>query len=161
MILLDNSNIRVLGPASSLDYFDSQTVALPREVTPLEIWNLTMKDPRPVLRFAFSVRDAISTLFGVKPIRGFSGKTAQSATVGDHLDFFLIEHADDTSLTLTARDRHLDVMTCISTDGPTATVTSSVKVHNCFGHVYMMPVGIAHRWIVRSMFKRLQRRLAA
>lgn len=160
MIALTNSNIRVLEQVSSLDYFDSQSVDLPREVTPLEAWNLTMKDPRPLLRFAFYVRDAISTLFGVKAIRGFSGREAQSATAGEYLDFFLIEYSDNTTLALTERDRHLDVMTCISTDGQTVTITSSVQVHNFFGQVYMVPVGIGHRWIVRSMLKRLKRKLA-
>lgn len=160
MITLANSNIRVLEQVSGLNYFDSQTVELPHEITPLDVWNLTIKDPRPVLKFAFGVRDAVSAWFGVKKIRGFSGQAAQSATIGEYLDFFLIEYADDTTLALTERDRHLDVMTCISTKGATVTITSSVKVHNYFGHAYMVPVGIAHRWIVRSMLGRLQQKLS-
>lgn len=161
MIVLANSNIRVLEPISNLDYFDSQTVELPIEITPLEVWNLVMKDPSPVLDVAFYVRDAIATRFGVKAIKGFSGQTVHAASVGDHLDFFLIEYSDDRTLALTERDRHLDVMTCISTDGPAVTITSSVLVHNFFGRVYMLPVGIAHRWIVRNMLKRLRRKLSA
>lgn len=160
MIVLANSNIRVLEQVPKLDYFDSQAVVLPCEITPLDAWNLTMAAPRPLLKFAFLVRDVISAAFGVKAIRGFSGQQAKSATAGENLDFFLVEYADDTALALTERDRHLDVMTCISTNGPTLTITSSVRVYNVFGHVYMLPVGIAHRWLVRSMLKRLQTKLS-
>ena len=114
-------------------------------------------EPQPVLKIAFRVRDAVSSLFGVKAIGGFSDRKAQDAQVGDYLDFFLVEYADKETLVLTERDRHLDVMTCVSTNGPTVSITSSVRVHNLFGRIYMIPVGITHKWIVRGMLKRLQR----
>lgn len=160
MITLENSNVRVLEPVPELDYFDSQSAALPRPISPLEIWNIAMAHPQPLLKSAFTIRDAISSRFGVKRIGGFSGKQVASVAKGDYLDFFLVEHADDSTLVLTERDRHLDVMTCLSTDGKSAEITSSVKVHNGFGRLYMIPVGIAHRWIVRGMLRRLERALA-
>jgi hypothetical protein len=164
MIQLADGNMRVLAPVSTLDYFDSQSVDLARQASALEAWNVIMSHPQPLLKIAFRVRDAISSLFGVKRIGGFSGRRADRVSVGDHLDFFLVEYVDDTCLVLTERDRHLDVMTCISTtvstSGPTATVTSSVRVHNLFGHLYMIPVGIAHRWIVRGMLGRLRHDLS-
>lgn len=116
-----------------------------------------MSDPQPLPKFAFKLRDTISSFFGVKRIGGFSGKPVSTISIGEYLDFFLVEYIDDECLVLTERDRHLDVMTCISTEGQTLSVTSSVCVHNLFGRAYMIPVGIAHRWIVRSMFKRLRR----
>lgn len=160
MISLADTNARVLEPVSELDYFDSQSVQLFREITPLEAWNFTMAEPKPILKLAFWVRDAVSGVFAVKPIKGFSGKAVQDVTVGDYLDFFLVEYSDGKTLVLTARDRHLDVMTCVSTNGPAVRITSSVRVHNWFGHAYMIPVGVAHRWIVRGDLKRLQRRVA-
>jgi len=60
-------------------------------------------------------------------------------------------------LVLTERDKHLDVMTCIATQGPLVTITSSVKVHNWFGRAYMVPVGLAHRRIVRGLLRRVSR----
>lgn len=116
-----------------------------------------MRDPQPLLKIAFRIRDTISSAFGVKRIGGFSGEAAASVSVGEHLDFFLVEYVDDACLVLTERDRHLDVMTCISVQARTLSVTSSVCVHNLFGRAYMIPVGIAHRWIVRHMFRRLHR----
>lgn len=156
MITLAKTNIRVLTPVTGLDYFDSQSADLTRSLTPLDAWNIMMTHPQPILKIAFQIRDAISSLFGVKKIGGFSGVKTEHVEVGDFLDFFLVEYSDETALVLTERDRHLDVMTCISTDKYSVTVTSSVKVHNLFGRLYMIPVGIAHKWIVRRTLKRLQ-----
>ena len=157
MIVLPDTNIRTLGPVSKLYYFDQQDTPLPKQMTALTAWNTIMCEPQPLLKFAFRIRDAISSVFGVKRIGGFSGKPFRSVDVGEYLDFFLVEHIDDNCLVLTERDRHLDVMTCISINDDILSVTSSVCVHNLFGRAYMLPVGIAHRWIVRSMFKRLRR----
>lgn len=156
MIVLPDTNIRVLQPISTLYYYDKQDTLLPKKMTALAAWNGIMSDPQPLLKIAFRIRDAVSSVFGVKRIGGFSGKPVESADIGEYLDFFLVEYIDDECLVLTERDSHLDVMTCISTEGHTLSVTSSVCVHNLFGRAYMIPVGVAHRWIVRSMFKRLR-----
>ncbi|MFK7755265.1 MAG: DUF2867 domain-containing protein [Sedimentitalea sp.] len=161
MIRLCDSTIYVIGPISGLNYYDTQSVDLARELDPLAAWNAIMDHPQRALKLAFWLRDAISSWFGVKRIGGFSGQKTDRVTVGDHLDFFLVEHIDETSLVLTERDSHLDVMTCVSTDGRTVCVTSSVLVHNLFGHLYMIPVGIAHRWIVRGMLRRLKQHSSA
>ena len=161
MIPLASSNIRILAPLDRLDYFDSQTVSLSRDISPLQAWNLIMEDPQPLLKWAFKLRDALSKPFGVKSIGGFSGAPKDTVRAGDFLDFFLVEVSDDRTLVLTERDRHLDVMTCVSSHAGDVTITSSVTVHNRFGTAYMVPVGIAHKRIVRSMLRRLQRKLAA
>ncbi len=161
MIMLDSSPVRILAPLETLNYFDTQTVSLPEQVSPLRAWNLIMEDPHPLLNVAFKIRDVVSVRFGVKSIGGFSGTPEETVSVGDYLDFFLVEHTDDTTLVLTERDRHLDVMTCISTQGKEVSITSSVQVHNLFGKAYMVPVGIAHRFIVKNMLNRLQSKLSA
>jgi hypothetical protein len=153
--------IRTLGPRDTLDYYDSQSVELARPVAPLEAWNIIMASPQPVLRAAFAVRDAISARFGVKRIGGFTGARVGQVAVGDYLDFFLVEEIAPDTLVLTERDRHLDVMTCVSCEGATLTITSSVITHNLFGRAYMVPVGIAHRPIVRGMLDRLARAVKA
>lgn len=161
MISLPNSEIQVLAHADVLDYLDRQAVVLAKDLSPLEAWNLIMEDPQPLLRVAFKLRDAVSKRFGVKPIGGFSGASQDTVQAGEYLDFFLVEHVDDTTLVLTERDRHLDVMTCVSAQGKEVSITSSVIVHNLFGRAYMIPVGIAHKFIVRNMLRRLKRKLAA
>lgn len=157
MILHDN--IHVLRSIEDLDYHDERSILLPRAVSPLEAWNLMMTGPQPVLQVAFRIRDSISACFGVKRIGGFTGVTRETVRTGDHLDFFLVEHEGPDVLVLTERDRHLDVMTCISTSGCRLTVTSSVVTHNAFGRAYMLPVGPAHKLIVNTMLRRVKRRL--
>ncbi len=159
MVVLPNTNIRILQPLPELYYFDRQDTRLPEKMTALAAWNTIMSDPQRLLKVAFRIRDTVSSAFGVKRIGGFSGKLVESVSVGQQLDFFLVEYVEDECLALTERDRHLDVMTCISIQGETLSVTSSVCVHNLFGRVYMIPVGIAHRWIVRRMFRRFRQQL--
>lgn len=156
---LPNSNVQVLAPLAELDFFDSQSVTLARAMTPLAAWTTIMARPMPLLKLAFGIRDAISSRFGVKRIGGFSGDVRHAVQVGEKLDFFVVEYVSPEVLTLTERDRHLDVMTCISVKDAVLTITSSVKTHIGFGRAYMVPVGPAHKLIVRSMLRWLQRRV--
>ncbi len=154
---IPGTHIQVLAPVRELDFFDTQSVVLPKPVSPLNTGRILMARPKPIMTLAFKVRDRISSLFGIKKIRGFSGTVPEHVQVGQMLDFFLVEHASDTVLTLTERHRNLDVMTCISSSGHELTITSSVKTHNAFGRLYMLPVGPAHKMIVRQNLKGLAR----
>ena len=144
-----------LAPQSELDYFDCRSVLLPAPISPLDAWNLMTARPGPLMRAAFAIRDMISARFGVKRIGGFSGARRTAVKPGDRLDFFLVEQATPDMLVLTERDRHLDVMICLSTNDRRVTVTSSVVTHNAFGRLYMLPVGPAHRMIVNHYFRTL------
>ncbi|MDR0808183.1 MAG: DUF2867 domain-containing protein [Gemmobacter sp.] len=145
----------LVAPRERLAFLDSQSVELPRAMTPLEAWNAIMAHPLPGLALAFRLRDAISARFGVKRIGGFTRRVAERVEPGDRLDFFLVEEAAPDRLVLTERDRHLDVMTCVTVEGRRLAITSSVVVHNRFGKAYMLPVAPAHRLIVRLMLRRL------
>ncbi|WP_299413069.1 DUF2867 domain-containing protein [uncultured Sulfitobacter sp.] len=159
MMKITTGQIELVAPRERLDYFDQRSVELPAAVTPIEAWRVIMADPLPLLGLAFRLRDAISARFGVKRIGGFSGEVRGFVQEGDRLDFFLVETATDNVLSLSARDRHLDVLTCITSVERTLTITSSVKVHNLFGRAYMVVVGPAHKLIVSAMLRRLRRGL--
>ncbi|MGR3660050.1 MAG: DUF2867 domain-containing protein [Paracoccaceae bacterium] len=159
-LIIPDTNIQVLAPINELDFFDTQSVKLLRPSSPLDAWRIVMSHPMPIMNFAFRVRDTISSMFGVKKIGGFSGIVPKSVDVGQMLDFFLVEHISQDVFTLTERDRHLDVMTCISSSGNEITITSSVKTHNTFGRIYMIPVAPAHKMIVRKNLKQIGRALA-
>ena len=148
-----------LRPLPELDYHDSRSVLLPVQITALQAWNLMTAEQGPLMRLAFRTRDGISALFGVKRIGGFSGIRREAVQAGDYLDFFRVEYSAPEVLVLTERDRHLDVMTCVSLVDRELTITSSVVTHNTFGRLYMLPVGPAHKLIVNSYLKRLQRKL--
>lgn len=148
------AQVMLVAPRAQLAYLDCQSIRLPHPITPLQAWRKVMARPLPGMKTAFRLRDAISARFGVARIGGFSGAVQDAPQVGDRLDFFLIEHLSDAVLTLTARDRHLDVMICITTDAGRLAITASVITHNGFGRAYMLPVGPAHRLIVWAMLRR-------
>ena len=127
-----------------------------RLVSPLGTRLIIMSRPQHLLSPAFRLRDAISPVFGVRRIGGFSKAAPKTITVGDNLEFFLVEHAGHGVLALSERDRHLDVLTCISTTPTTVTISSSVQTNNLFGRVCMTPVASAHRLIVRSFLRRIK-----
>lgn len=157
--LLDASGTRTLAPPGGLDFLHARSLELPAPMTPLQAWTALMAQPLPLIGLAFRIRDAISARFGVKRIGGFSGARKDSVQAGDRLDFFLVEHVDDQVMALTERDRHLDVMTCITTTGGRLVITASVRTHNSYGRAYMLLVGPAHRVIVAAMLTRLRRSL--
>jgi Protein of unknown function (DUF2867) len=151
----------LVAPRPMLAYYDQQRLTMPRAISPTEAWSRIMANPLPLLGLAFRLRDSIAARFGVRRIGGFTGKAIATPQVGDRLDFFLVERCDPMSLTLTDRDRHLDVMIAVVSAGCEMSITASVITHNRFGRLYMWPVGPAHRLIVRAMLRRLQRNLAA
>ncbi len=153
------SSAHTLRQLPDLDDYDRRSIQISKPITALEAWNFMTAEPSLLMRLAFGIRDAISALFGVKRIGGFSGKPKQAAAAGDKLDFFLVEHSADDMLVLTARDRHLDVMICISVIDRMLSVTSSVVIHNLFGRIYMLPVGPVHRLIVDRDMRRVKRKL--
>ena len=153
------SPVRTLREVSELDYHDSRSVLLPAPITALEAWNLMTAEQGLPMRLAFRARDAISSLFGVKRIGGFSGTRRDTVEAGDYLDFFLVEHSAPQMLVLTERDRHLDVMICLSITDRVLVVTSSVVTHNTYGRLYMVPVGPAHKLIVNSYLRHVKRKL--
>ena len=156
---MTRASIHTLRPLPELDYHDSRSVLLPVQITALQAWNLMTAGQGPLMRLAFRTRDGISSLFGVKRIGGFSGTRREVVQAGDYLDFFLVEYSAPEVPVLTERDRHLDVMTCVSLADRVLTITSSVVTHNTFGRLYMLPVGPAHKLIVNSYLKRLKRKL--
>ena len=152
---------RIVAPLDRLDYLDIQSAELPWPVTALEAWQ-RMKSRRSLL-FALAVRlrDVVAGCFGVAPIGGLSTTTEADPKPGDRMDFFTVDHIDLAVLALVVRDRHLDTMTCVSVEGSTVFVTASVITHNLFGRIYMLPVGPAHRLIVRHFLRGMVRAMAA
>ncbi|QXI03351.1 DUF2867 domain-containing protein [Pseudomonas tensinigenes] len=155
------SPAHTLSALPDLDYYHSRSVLLPVEITTLDAWNFMRAEPGLFMRLAFRTRDAISSLFGVKRIGGFSGVRREVLLPGEKLDFFLVEHSAPDLLILSVRDRHLDVMICLSITDRVFTITSSVVTHNVFGRLYMLPVGLVHKLLVNRDLERLKRETGA
>lgn len=153
------STVQTLRALSELDYYDCRSIPLPVETTALEAWNIMTANPALFMRLAFRVRDGISVWFGVKRIGGLSGKRREAVSAGEYLDFFLVEYSAPDMLVVTERDRHLDVMLCLSIRDRVCTITSSVVTHNRFGRCYMWPVGPVHKLIINGNLRRLKKAL--
>lgn len=155
---------RLLAPDNRCAYLHSRSATIPAKITALEAWNAAMARPLPGVAIAFKIRDAISARFNVERIGGFSGTRRDHVEAGEKLDFFLVEEALPHRLMLSARDTHLDVMTCVTAmpalNGTKIAITSSVITHNRFGRAYMIPVGPAHRIIVYATLRRIKRHFA-
>jgi len=114
------------------------------------------------LRAAFGIRDICCAPFRLQAIGGFSGKAPpREIATGDKLDFFDVQNVSAEELVLSASDRHLVVVVALhlaaAIDGKRKlSVTTSVKVHNWLGKVYMLPVKPAHGIIVRNMLNRIK-----
>ncbi|HQY42870.1 MAG TPA: DUF2867 domain-containing protein [Paracoccaceae bacterium] len=155
------ANAPLVAPAERLHFLHVGETVLSRPLTALEVWDISTAQNLPFLPMAFRIRDAISGLFGVAPIRGLQATRPAHPKVGDRLAFFTVAEVRDDLLNLVVRDGHLDVMNAITTDGCRVQVTASVRVHNLFGHIYMLPVRPAHRLIVWAMLRRLKTVVAA
>jgi hypothetical protein len=155
------SPAHTLSALPDLDYYHSRSVLLPVEITTLDAWNFMRAKPGRCMRLAFRTRDAISSLFGVERIGGFSGARRETVQAGEKLDFFLVEHSAPDLLVLSVRDRHLDVMICLSITDRVFTITSSVVTHSVFGRLYMLPVGLVHKLLVNRDLERLKRETGA
>jgi len=155
------SPAHTLSALPDLDYYHSRSVLLPVEITTLDVWNFMRAKPGRCMRLAFRTRDAISSLFGVERIGGFSGARRETVQAGEKLDFFLVEHSAPDLLVLSVRDRHLDVMICLSITDRVFTITSSVVTHSVFGRLYMLPVGLVHKLLVNRDLERLKRETGA
>lgn len=150
--------IPLVAPKEKLKFHDVRSMDLPYEMTALQAWDEGMSIPIPFLKTAFKIRDKIASLFGVKQIGGFTRQRGEPVQKGGHLDFFLVEDIQPQLLVMTERDTHLDVMTCVSTFDQRLTITSSVVLHNWFGHLYILTVGPGHKLIVNWMMRGLKRR---
>jgi hypothetical protein len=61
----DGSPIQIVRPATELSFLDSQSVTLSHPMTALEAWRQIMGQPMPMIKWAFAIRDAVVSKFGV------------------------------------------------------------------------------------------------
>lgn len=151
----------LIAPRERLCFYHQDTGPVTRGTTAFDAYLTMTRPPSLPLKTAFWIRDRLSRLGGVQPIRGFLSPcpTAPSAT-GELLDFFTVHRLTDDQLCLTAIDTHLGVMLDLQLhrEGPIhdhLVITTSVETYNRFGRLYMLPVAPAHGMIVRRMLARL------
>jgi hypothetical protein len=133
----------------------------PAGLDALAAYRAMTQSPPGWLAVAFRVRDALCRPFGLQPIGGFAGAAPAVAPLpGDRLDFFTVDAIAADQLTVSHRDRHLDVEVALSRHGLRGNLVTSVTTHNLLGRVYMLPVGLAHPMVVAALARRLATRAA-
>lgn len=133
----------------------------PAGLDALAVYRAMTQSPPGWLAVAFRMRDALCRPFGLEPIGGFArAAPAMAPLPGEKLDFFTVDAIAADRLTLSHRDRHLDVEVALSRHGLRGSLVTSVTTHNLMGRAYMLPVGLAHPVIVAALAQRLATRTA-
>lgn len=140
------------------DYYSQQIAAFPTGLTMPQAYQ-RMTDQQPLwLTLAFRLRDLLGRPFGIQPINGGDGETV--LTPGQYSHFFAVEEVADHRLAVSATDHHLRVdveLMRSDTAAETFTLTTRVNIHNLAGWLYMLPVGLAHPPICRSLLRKAAR----
>ncbi|MEQ1977517.1 DUF2867 domain-containing protein [Xenorhabdus sp. SGI240] len=163
MYYRNKSGILLLDKKENLYYYSQQDTFLKKKITAFEAYSKMTADIPLWLRIAFTIRDNISCLAGVKKIHGFSGEyLKKTLSHGDYIDFFKILRIKDDEMCLLSEDVHLSVLIslnifpdCNNEPSCKITVTASVIIHNFFGKMYMIPVSLTHDIIVKNMLSKV------
>ncbi len=160
-IWAENNGEKLIAAPKELNYLHRSKTIVQSDLSAFDVYCQMTNDMSWLLKYAFKIRDKISTLAGVKKINGFSAtKPNKAPNIGEYLDFFLVEFISNDEIILTSRDKHLSVMLFIKlknnkTNKREFSITTSVITHNLFGKLYMLPVAPTHNIIVRSAMKKI------
>lgn len=129
--------------------------------TPAEIFLQAARATPAWVNTLMALRNIVARAIGIKDV-GVMGanasRPAASYASGDRLGIFTVIESDARELLLGIDDSHLDVRVSVlksdAADGPTCTISTLVRIKNALGHLYMLPVGHIHPYVVRAMMRR-------
>ena len=145
------------------DFYDAYEAPLPMSVATLSPTEVFLHGSRVTPRWInnlMRIRNRVARLFGLKDVGsiGATAKPADDYQVGDRIGIFSIFGKTENELLLGIDDRHLDVRVSVMKSYrnglPYYIVSTVVHVHNLLGHLYMVPVGRIHPFVVKSMMRR-------
>ena len=108
---------------------------------------------------AMAARNWVVSWFGLKTpgvLSAVGSKPAADYRVGDRIGIFEIFALSEREALLGIDDSHLDVrVSVLKPDAAPAryVVSTCVVTHNRLGRLYMLPVGIAHPFVVRATMR--------
>jgi hypothetical protein len=149
--------------ANEIDYLDYQKKAISKNLTAYQAYEIMTSHQPKWLEILFRIRDCLVKAVGIKPINGFSRsrKENHDSNLNKIVHFFTITEETDNKLTLVVKDSHLDVCVCIividehdNSNKNTLYLIASVKNHNIWGKLYMLPVSILHPYIVKRLYSK-------
>ncbi|MCO6524127.1 MAG: DUF2867 domain-containing protein [Candidatus Schmidhempelia sp.] len=144
--------------AKDIDYLSYQKLDIPKNMTAYEAYKMMTSHQPRWLKILFKTRDFLVKPIGVRAIKGFDEKKVDEDK--NIVDFFTIIEKTKVKLTLIVKDSHLDVGICIRIINKnrmenTLYLIASVKNHNIWGKLYMLPVAMIHPYIVNKLFKNI------
>ena len=146
-----------LREASYVDAYEAD-LADP-SLTPLQIARAAFRGTPEWVEALLALRDRMVGPLGLKQVGRLGARVEAAGAPGEALSIFRIESVDEAELVLGVDDSHLDVRISFLKrvgNGPATYVIGSwVKTHNTLGRLYMLPVGRAHKAIVRLMMRGL------
>lgn len=154
-------NMPLIAPLKDLNYLHQDCELVSKEMDITEAYNVMTRNVPFWLSFAFKIRDFFSKWLGdVQPIGGFD-RTIKTLKVGQKADFFDVIKVSKDELVLQSTDKHLSVLVVLQLTEHDDIynelhICASVITYNFFGKVYMLPVSMAHGFIVRTMLNRLR-----
>lgn len=142
------------------DYLSYQCLNVCKNMTAYEAYKMMTSYQPKWLDRLFRIRDYLGKNIGIQPINGFANLEEGKPDIGRKVHFFTIIEKKTDTLTLVVRDFHLDVcvsIRIIETDDfkDKLYIITSVKNHNFWGKLYMLPVSIIHPYIVKKLFKNI------
>lgn len=146
------------------DYLDCQKKEISKNITAFEAYKMMTSRQPEWLRILFKIRDNIVRPAGIRAIEGFTYLDEERIQSGETnaAHFFTITENTADKLTLEIKDSHLDVCLCLritdntqQPDKKMLYLIASVKNHNFWGRLYMMPVSKLHPFIVNKLFENI------
>ncbi len=147
------------------DFYDAYEAPLPLNVatlSPTEIFLHAARVTPQWIDNLMRIRNRVVRLFGLKDVgpMAATAKASDAYQVGDRIGIFNIFGKTENELLMGIDDRHLDVRVSVMKSYrnglPYYVVSTVVHVHNLLGHLYMVPVGRIHPFVVRSMMRRAE-----
>lgn len=131
-----------------------------KNITACEAYKMMTSNQPEWLRMLLNLRDILVKPAGVRAIQGFTNLDEDKYKSGqiNAVLFFTITEDTADKLTLIVKDSHLDVCICVriieNTSNPSKNIlylVASVRNHNFWGRLYMLPVSILHPFIAHKL----------
>ena len=143
-----------MSPLPDYIYLSSQTAAMPAGMTAQDAYRRMTQHPPLWLQLAFSLRDRLCALVGLRRIGGFGA--LGPLRVGSPAHFFIVKVLSDENMRISARDRHPHVRAELTRCGPQQVeLVTSVVTSNLVGRLYMLPVVLTHPLVCRALLRRV------
>lgn len=130
------------------------------ERTALQHFAQALQATPPWVRLLMRLRNRVVSLVGLKTLNSWNPQPG-AVEVGARLGIFELIRISDDEVIAGNSDKHLRVVLSVqrlpATEQQSAAVslTTVVHIHNWLGHLYMLPVGPAHKIIAPRVLERV------